>query len=331
MPMYQEFYPIYLIDSYCFVENKKEAILLKPPTFSRYTLTPRQYNFHFRIPFGIQENERRDNTVLKTYARANSYYHINPSTGFSYETATYAYFTALSDYHTMLPPFNRQMAFLAIRAVKNMNDAIQTVNIASNTFSGKQLINNRTRDAILRNFCNWVNYPGTYNPLMHENQIRDNYLFATSPTNIRGLLWSNVYFRKLIDPGVSYELGFTDVTVPTDSDSIDVQLRRLIPSIQPFGITNAPVRVDIPASETPRRLWRMNIYSGTMDGNYIGSDPNEVFFQQRAIALALMSYTLTVPDYPDSSPTIPWCWQSFDSMLSYAPEFGAQASKYKVK
>jgi hypothetical protein len=330
MPMYQEFYPIYLIDSYCFVEDKKEAILLKPPTFSRYTLTPRQYNFHFRIPFGIQENERRDNTVLKAYAQANSYYHINPSTGFSNITPTYAYFTALSDYHTMLPPFNRQMAFLAVRAVKNMNDTIQSVNAASNSFSGKQLINDRTRNAILTNFCNWVNYPGSYNSFMNENQIRDNYLFATSPTNIRGLLWSNVYFRKLIDPGVAYELGFTDAIAHINDNSIDMRLSRIAPSIQPFGITNVPVRVGSGENvvETPRRLWRMNVYSGTMRGTYIDFNPNERFFQQRAIALALMSYTLAVPDYPDSSPNIPWCWQAFDSMLSYAPEFGAEASKY---
>ena len=330
MPMYQEFYPIYLIDSYCFVEDKKEAILLKPPTFSRYTLTPRQYNFHFRIPFGIQENERRDNTVLKAYAQANSYYHINPSTVFSNITPTYAYFTALSDYHTMLSPFNRQMAFLAVRALKNMNDTIQSVNAASNSFSGKQLINDRTRNAILTNFCNWVNYPGSYNSFMNENQIRDNYLFATSPTNIRGLLWSNVYFRKLIDPGVAYELGFTGAIAHIDDNSIDMRLSRVVPSVQPFGITNVPVRVGSGGNvvETPRRLWRMNVYSGTMRGTYIDFNPNESFFQQRAIALALMSYTLAVPDYPESSPTIPWCWQSFDSMLSYAPEFGAEASKY---
>jgi len=330
MPMYQEFYPIYLIDSYCFVENKKEAILLKPPTFSRYTLTPRQYNFHFRIPFGIQENERRDNTVLKAYAQANSYYHINPSTNFSEITPTYAYFTALSDYHTMLPPFNRQMAFLSIRAVQNMNNTIRSVNILSNSFLGRQLISGRTQNAILTNFCNWVNYPGTYTPFMNENQIRDNYLFATSPTNIRGLLWSNVYFRKLIDPGVAHELGFNDLNMTVDSDSVDQRLRRVIPFIQPFGITNVPVRVGSGENvvETPRRLWRMNVYSGTMSGTYIGFNPNESFFQKRAIALALMSYTLAVPDYPNSSPNIPWCWQSFDSMLSYAPEFGAEASKY---
>jgi len=330
MPMYQEFYPIYLIDSYCFVENRKEAILLKPPTFSRYTLTPRQYNFHFRIPFGIQENERRNNTVLKAYAQANSYYHINPSTGFSGITPTYAYFTALSDYHTMLPPFNRQMAFLAVRAVKSMNETIQLVNTVSNSFSGKQLINNRTQNAILTNFCNWVNYPGTYSQFMNENQMRDNYLFATSPTNIRGLLWSNVYFRKLIDQGAAYELGFTGAIAHIDDNSIDMRLSRIVPSIQPFGITNVPVRVGSGANvlETPRRLWRMNVYSGTMRGTYIDFNPNERFFQQRAIALALMSYTLAVPDYPDSSPTIPWCWQSFDSMLSYAPEFGAEASRY---
>jgi hypothetical protein len=329
MPMYQEFYPIYLIDSYCFVENKKEAILLKPPTFSRYTLTPRQYNFHFRIPFGIQENERRDNTVLKAYAQANSYYHINPATDFLEITPTYAYFTAISDYHTMLPPFNKQMALLSVRAVQNMYNAIQSVNVSSNLFLERQLISDRTRDAILTNFCNWINYPGTYTPFMNENQIRDNYLFATSPTNIRGLLWSNVYFRKLIDPGIAYELGFTNLTVPIDNDSVDTRLRRVIPNIQPFGITNAPVRVSVGNSviETPRRLWRMNVYSGTMDGNYMGS---EAFFQQRAIALALMSYTLAVPDYPDASPSIPWCWQSFDSMLSYAPEVGAEASKYGI-
>jgi len=327
MPMYQEFYPIYLIDSYCFVSNSGTSILLKPPTFSRYSLTPRQYNFHFRIPFGIQENERRNNTVLKAYTQTNSYYHINPSTGFSNTTPTYAYFTALSDYHTMLPPFNRQMAFLAVRSVGNMNNVIQSVNILSNSFFGKQLINNRTRNAILTNFCNWVNYPGTYTSLMNENRIRDNYLFATSPTNVRGLLWSNVYFRKLIDPGVAYELGFKDVTVPTDNDSVDMRLRRVIPLIQPFGITNAPVRVDTSAVETPRRLWRMNIYSGTVNDNYIG---NESFFQRRAIALALMSYTLAVPDYPETSSSIPWCWQSFDSMLSYAPESDAQASRYGI-
>ncbi len=325
MPMYQEFYPIYLIDSYCFTSNNGISILLKPPTFSRYSLTPRQYNFHFRIPFGIQENERRDNTVLKAYAQANSYYHINPATGFSYLTPTYSYFTALSDYHTMLPPFNRQMAFLAVSAVQNMNNAIQSVNILSNSFLGRQLINNTTRNAILTNFCNWVNYPGTYTPSMNENQIRDNYLFATSPTNIRGLLWSNVYFRKQIDPGVAYELGFTDLNMPSDANSIDTRLQRVIPNIQPYGITNAPVRVGNPAIETPRRLWRMNIYSGDINRNYIS---NEYFFQQRAIALALMSYTLAVPDYPDASPSIPWCWQSFDSMLSYAPESGAQVSKY---
>jgi hypothetical protein len=115
-----------------------------------------------------------------------------------------------------------------------------------------------------------------------------------------------------------------------DSNSVDQRLRRVIPFVQPFGITNAPVRVGSGNNvvETPRRLWRMNIYSGTMNGNYIGSNTNERFFQQRAIALALMSYTLAVPDYPDSSPTIPWCWQSFDSMISYAPEFGAEASRY---
>jgi len=326
MPMYQEFYPIYLIDSYCFVNNSATSIILKPPTFSRYSLTPRQYNFHFRIPFGIQENERRDNTVLKAYARANSYFHINPATRFSHVTSTYAHFTALSDYHTMLPPFNRQMAFLAVRAIRNMNNTIETVNAHSNSFCGKQVINDRTRVAILTNFCNWVNYPGTYTPLMNENEIRDNYLFAASPTNIRGLLWSNVYFRKLIDPGVAYELGFDEIT----DDNVDSRLECVMPFVQPFGITNAPVRVNIGSSTTmtPTRLWRMNIYSGTMNGNYMGFDINERFFQQRAIALALMSYTLTVPDYPDSSPTVPWCWQSFDSMISYAPEFGAEASKY---
>jgi hypothetical protein len=107
-----------------------------------------------------------------------------------------------------------------------------------------------------------------------------------------------------------------------------MQLQRVIPNIQPFGITNVPVRVGTSATETPRRLWRMNIYSGTISGTYIGSDFEEIFFQQRAIALALMSYTLAMPDYPDASPSIPWCWQSFDSILSYAPETGAQASKY---
>ena len=334
MPMYQEFYPIYLIDSYCFVNNSNNTILLKPPTFSRYSLTPRQYNFHFRIPFGIQENERKDNTVLKAYAQANSYYHINPSTSFFSTTPTYAYFTALSDYHTMLPPFNRHIASLAIRAVKSMNNIIQSVNTLSNSFSGKQLINTSTRADILTNFCNWVNYPGTYSPFVNENQIQNNYLFATSPTNIRGLLWSNVYFRKLIDPGVAHELGFSDITMPMDANiddnSVDVRLRRVVSSIQPFGITNVPVRVRIGTNnvETPRKLWRMNIYSGTLNSTYLDSNFREKFFQRRAIALALMSYTLAAPDYPDSSPTIPWCWQSFDSMLSYAPESGAQASRY---
>jgi hypothetical protein len=330
MPMYQEFYPIYLIDSYCFTSNSGNSILLKPPTFSRYSLTPRQYNFHFRIPFGIQENERRDNTVLKAYARANSYYHINPSDSFSNVTPTYAYFTALSDYHTMLPPFNRQMALLAVKAIRNMNDTIQNANALSILFCNKQVINNRIRDVILTNFCNWVNYPGTYSPLMNEKHIRDTYLFATSPTNIRGLLWSNVYFRKLIDPGVAHELGFTSNNMPTDDNSVDKRLRRLIPSITPFGITNAPVRFIIYNDDikTAGRLWRMNIYSGSMNGNYIDSNTNEKFFQHRTIALALMSYTLAVPDYPDASPTIPWCWQSFDSMLSYAPEPDAGASTY---
>ena len=330
MPMYQEFYPIYLIDSYCFVENEKKAILLKPPTFSRYTLTPRQYNFHFRIPFGIQENERRNNTVLRAYAQANSYYHINQPIGFASMAHSYAYFTALSDYHTMLPPFNRQMAFLAVRAVQTIRREIDTTNSISSFFNGKQIINNRTRDAILQNFCNWVNYSGLHSAFSNENQIRDNYLFATSPTNIRGLLWSNVYFRKIIEPGVATELGFSDLTMPTNDDSLDIRLRRVIPNVQPFGITNAPVRVNVDSNVagTPRRLWRMNIYSGSFKGNYIGSDSAEKFFQYRAIALALMSYTLAVPDYPDSSPTIPWCWQSFDSMLSYAPESGAEASRY---
>jgi len=336
MPMYQEFYPIYLIDSYCFTSNSGTSILLKPPTFSRYSLTPRQYNFHFRIPFGIQENERRDNTVLKAYARANSYYHINPASGFSITTTTYAYFTALSDYHTMLPPFNRQMAFMAVRAVQNMNNTIQLINAMSNSFFGRQrqIINDSTSNAILTNFCNWVNYPGTYSAFMNENQIRDNYLFATSPTNIRGLLWSNVYFRKQIDPGVAYELGFTSSNMPLDDNSIDSRLRRVTPFIQPHGITNAPVRVmgrvddNDAAFELPSRLWRMNIYSGSINSNYMGNTDGEKFFQHRAIALALMSYTLAVPDYPDASPSIPWCWQSFDSMLSYAPEFGAASSRY---
>ncbi len=329
MPMYQEFYPIYLIDSYCFVENKKEAILLKPPTFSRYTLTPRQYNFHFRIPFGIQENERRDNTVLRAYAQANSYYHINPPTRFSNVTPSYAYFTALSDYHTMLPPFNRTIAYTAIQAVIGMNVALNNTNTRSILFHNKPLINNETQSAILTNFLNWVNYPSSYSPSISENMIRDNYLFCASPTNIRGLLWSNVYFRKIIEPGVASEMGFNEITMPTDDDSLDRRLRRVAPEVQPFGITNAPVRVNIgEVVETPMRLWRMNIYSGSMNRTYIGSNANEKFFQQRAIALALMSYTLAVPDYPDSSPTIPWCWQSFDSILSYAPESGAQASKY---
>jgi len=328
MPMYQEFYPIYLIDSYCFVEDKKEAILLKPPTFSRYTLTPRQYNFHFRIPFGIQENERRDNTVLRAYAQANSYYHINPPTMFSNVTPSYAYFTALSDYHTMLPPFNRTIAYTAIQAVIGMNVTLNNINTRSILFYNKSLINNETRSAILTNFLNWVNYPGSYSPSISENMIRDNYLFSASPTNIRGLLWSNVYFRKIIEPGVASEMGFNEITMPTDDDSLDSRLRRVAPEVQPFGITNAPVRVNIgEVVETPMRLWRMNIYSGSMNRNYIGSNANERFFQHRAIALALMSYTLAVPDYP-ASPTIPWCWQSFDSMLSYAPESGAEASKY---
>jgi len=65
-----------------------------------------------------------------------------------------------------------------------------------------------------------------------------------------------------------------------DSNSVDQRLRRVIPFVQPFGITNAPVRVGSGNNvvETPRRLWRMNIYSGTMNGNYIGSNTNERFF-----------------------------------------------------